>query len=811
METLRQDIAYALRTLRKSPGFTAVAALTIALGIGATTTIFSVANAVLFRAPPGMRDHDRLVTAHRVAQDGSSFHAFSWPNYANYRDGDNGLSGLAAFRTQMFSLARDDEPQIAMGFLVSHNYFDVLGTRPAVGRFFVADEGEISEPKLVAVMGHRLWQRGFDGDSSVIGQTILVNRSPFTIIGVAEEGFSGHATLMDVGLYVPLNSLQALGRRGDLTVREQVSLELVGRLRDGVTVQQAQQAMDLIAEGLAEAHPDANRGQGIDILAYTPMLAGAARATSAFMALLFVVAGVILLIASFNVGGMLLSRASTRGKEMALRLAVGAPRGRLVRQLLTESVVLFLVGGGMGVALTLYTTRLLNAFQLPVPLPVLFDFSPDLRALGFSLGVAFVTGIVFGLAPALYVTKPNLNTTLKEDATTATGSRLRSSFVVSQVAGSALLLVGAGLFLRALARADSIELGMDPDNVHVTMLDLSIHNYTNEESLQFYDDLMLRVSSLTNVEAAGMIDLPPLSLGNQVTGFNIEGREQVRDVGSFRTDFARVTPAYFEALRIPLLQGRAFTAADRVGAPEVVIINETVARRVWPGEDAVGKRIQFGSRTAGIDMEVVGVVQTGKYRSVGEEDRFMVYRPYAQDRQREMAIMVRVEGDIAPFTRTMRDVIASLDPALPTEFNTNYRDVMGIALLPNQAAAGLATLFGALGLLLASVGLYGVLAFSVAQRTREIGIRRALGARDSQVRGMILGHGAKLAGIGLAVGFAMAAGVTRLLQGLLFGVSPTDPVAFVGIGVLLMSVALVAAAVPAIRATRTNPVDALRE
>ncbi len=315
METLRQDIGFAFRTLRKSPGFTAVAALTIALGIGATTTIFSVANAVLFRAPAGVRDHDRLVTAHRIAQDGSSFHAFSWPNYADYRDGDNGLSGLAAFRTQMLSLARNEEPQISLGFLVSHNYFDVLGTRPAFGRFFVADEGEISEPTLVAVMGHRLWQRTFDGDSSVIGQTIIVNRSPFTIIGVAEEGFSGHATLMDVGLFVPLNTLQALGRRGDLTVREQVSLELVGRLQNGVTVQQAQQAMDLITEGLAEAHPDANRGRGIDIRVYTPMLAGAAGATLAFMALLFAVAGVILLIASVNVGGMLLSRASTRGKK----------------------------------------------------------------------------------------------------------------------------------------------------------------------------------------------------------------------------------------------------------------------------------------------------------------------------------------------------------------------------------------------------------------------------------------------------------------------------------------------------------------
>ncbi len=342
------------------------------------------------------------------------------------------------------------------------------------------------------------------------------------------------------------------------------------------------------------------------------------------------------------------------------------------------------------------------------------------------------------------------------------------------------------------------------------MLDLSIHNYTNEESQQFYNDLMLRVSSLPNVEVAGMIDVPPLSLGNQVTGFNIEGREQVRDVGNFSTDFARVTPAYFEALRIPLLQGRTFTAGDRIGAPEVVMINETVARRVWPGEAPVGKHIMFGSRTTGTDMEVVGVVQTGKYRTIGEEDRFMVYRPYAQNPGSGMAIMVRVEGDVAPLARPMRDVIASLDPGLPMEFNTSYRDVMGIALLPNQAAAGLATLFGALGLLLASVGLYGVLAFSVAQRTREIGIRVALGARDSQVRGMILGHGAKLAGIGLAVGFAMAAGVTRLLRGLLFGVSPTDPVTFAGIAALLMSVALVAAAVPAIRATRTNPVEALR-
>jgi predicted permease len=811
LEILRHDVAHALRTLRKAPGFTLVAALTIALGIGATTTIFSVGNAVLLRAPAGVRDHARLVTAHRVAQDGSSFHAFSWPNYVDYRDGDNGLAGLAAFRTQALSLSLAGEPQMGLGFLVSHNYFDVLGTRPALGRFFVAGEGEITEPTSVAVLGYRLWSRRFDGDSSVIGQTITVNRSPFTIIGVAEEGFSGHATLLNVDVYLPLNALQALGASQDLSLRNQVSLELVGRLRDGVTVHQAQQAMDLTARGLAEAHPEANRGEGIDIRPYTPMLAPVAGPTLAFMGLLLAVAGVILLIASINVGGMLLSRASTRGKEMALRLALGAPRRRLIRQLLTESVVLFLVGGGLGVGLTLYTTRLLSTFQLPIPLPVLLDFSPDLRALGFSLAVALVTGIVFGLAPALHVTKPDLNTTLKEDATTPTRSRLRSTFVIAQVAGSALLLVGAGLFLRALARADAIELGMDPDNVHVTMLDLSIHNYTDQESYRFYEDLVSQVASLTSVQAVGMIDLPPLSLGNQTTAFNVERPDPVPDGGRFATDLARVTPDYFETLRIPLIQGRTFTPADRAGAPEVVIINETVARQAWPGEDPVGKHMNFGSGTGGIEMEVVGVVRTGKYRTVGEEDRLMVYRPYAQDPQRAMAVMVRLEGNTTSFARTMRNLIASLDPALPADFNTSYREIMGIALLPNQAVAGLATLFGVLGLLLACVGLYGVLAFSVAQRTREIGIRMALGAGSSQVRAMILGHGARLAGIGLAIGFAVAAGVTRLLQGLLFGVSPTDPIAFVGIGALLMCVALAAAAVPAVRATRTNAVDALRE
>lgn len=413
--------------------------------------------------------------------------------------------------------------------------------------------------------------------------------------------------------------------------------------------------------------------------------------------------------------------------------------------------------------------------------------------------------------PALHVTKPDLNTTLKEDATTPARSRLRSTFVIAQVAGSALLLVGAGLFLRALARADAIDLGMDPDNVHVTMLDLSIHNYTDQESSRFYEELVPRVAALSTVQAVGMIDLPPLSLGNQTTAFNVGGRDSGPGEGGFATDFARVTPDYFETLRIPLIRGRTFTPADRAGAPEVVIINETVARQAWPGESPVGKHMNFGSQTGGIDMEVVGVVQTGKYRTVGEEDRPMVYRPYAQEPQRVMAVMVRLESDVTPFARTMRDVIAALDPTLPTEFNTSYREIMGLALLPNQAVAVLATLFGVVGLLLACVGLYGVLAFSVAQRTREIGIRLALGARDSQVRAMILGQGARLAGIGLAIGLAVAAGVTRLLRGLLFGVSPTDPMAFVGIGALLICVALAAAAVPAIRATRTNAVDALRE
>lgn len=809
MATLWQDVRYALRGIRSAPAFALTVIVTAGLGIAATTTIFSMVNAILFTPPDGVAEPDRLVTLHSVARDGSSFHAFSYPNYLDYRAAENGMADLAVWSTFPAALGATGEPVMLFGMYVSHDYFRTLGALPALGRLLLSDDDATIGEGFVAVLSHRAWVRRFGADSSVIGRTITLNQHAFEIVGVAEEGFTGHTNLLDTAVWVPVTTSTIA--RESLDNRNSVFLEMLGRLAEGVSIDQARQAFDLIAQRLAEQYPEANRDEGIDVREYAAIVAPIVGPVSAFAALLFGASAIILVIASVNVGGMLLARASRRGNEMAIRMALGAGRGRIIRQLLTESVILFVLGGTAGVLLTVYLTGTLNAFPPPIPIPLVFDFTPDARVLAFSVAVSTLTGVAFGLAPALQITRRDLAVTLRDASSEAPRrGRLRSAFVVAQVAGSTLLLIGAGLLARGLAQADAIDLGFRPEGIHVLSTDLRVFSRTGPEAKPFYDRLAERAAALPAIESFGLVDILPLSLSNQTTGFAIQGREPTEGVGRFGTDYASVTPGYFGTMEIPIVRGRDFNAADRDGAPRVAIVNETVARRVWPNESAVGKHIEWGSFTNGIEVEIVGVARDAKYRSLGDGDRNMVYIPAAQRPQTGYTLIARIDGEHEAMAVALRGIVRDLEPELPLTFNTAYTDVLGLSLLPNRVATLFASLFGLAGTLLAGVGLYGILAYTVAVRTREIGIRIALGAEHRAVRRLVLGDGLRLAGVGLVIGAGAAAALTRLMRGLLYGVSPTDPLTFATIAAALLAIAALASYLPARRATRTDPVRALR-
>jgi predicted permease len=809
MDTLRQDIGYALRIFKRSPGFTAIAALIIALGIGPTTTILSVANALLHRIPPGVRGAGELVSVYGSEEGGLRWGTLSYPVFEDYRDADNGLMEVAALESFPASLSTRGagEPQIATGLATSSSYFDILGTRPALGRFFLPDEDDAPTASPVAVLSHKTWTRRFGADPAVIGTTINLNRTSFTVIGVAEEGFNGHMAGYDVSVWVPIGMREAVNGR-DLSDNV-TGLAGVGRLAAGQSVGRAAEAARLISEGLRTGHPDIFEGHTIEVTPYSVMIDEARGPVTLFMALMLVVTGLVLLIASVNVASVMLARAAGRSREVAVRLAVGAGRWRLVRQLLTESVLLFLFGGCAGVLIAIWATGALAAVRLPVPIPLAFDFSPDLRVLVFTLIVSFAAGTLFGLAPALQATRQDLVTSLKVHPGDAPGgrSRLRSIFVVAQVAASVVLLVAAGMFLRALNRADEVDLGFDPANVHVLTTDVSIHRYSTEEGRAFYDELLERARALPGVESAGLAFGLPLGFTRISSIFTLPGREPVLGEGLRWASVSMVSGGYFETMRIPIVAGRAFDETDREGSVPVVMVNQTAARQFWPGEEAVGKPILMGD----LQYEVVGVARDGKYRSLGDEPHPMVYRAIAQRYGSEASLVVRTTPGAPRIDRTLRALALELDPDLPVQTNAPFTQIIGVSLIPNRVAAWMALGFGALGLILASVGLFGVLSYAVAQRNREIGIRIALGADIGAVHGLVVRQGMRLTASGLVIGCLVAFGAAQLIRGLLFGLSPADPVAFGSIVLVFAAVGLLASYLPARRATRVDPMTALRQ
>ena len=816
------DIRYALRTLRRSPAFTLAAVLTLALGIGANTTIFSVVSAVLLRPPAQVREPDRLVHVFTSDYSGPRYSASSYADYLDFRDGATGLSGLTAFAPSPLNFSTGGAASRVWGEEVSGNYFTVLGVTPALGRTFVPDAERTRGAEPVAVLSYALWQRAFGADSGVVGREVRVNGYPFTVIGVAPAHFYGSIRGVQADIWVPyvtrglLSPERTAGdgaaemRRGDR------GMFVIGRLAPGATLAAAQASLDAIARRLHDAYPqywsDVHGESRVVTLVperdsrVLPQLRGA---VVGFFGLLMTVVALMLLICCANVANLLLVRAAGRRREVSVRLALGAGRARLVRQLLTETAVIAILGGVVGLLIAKWATGLLMAFQPPLPVPVALDISLDGRVLAFTALVSALTGFIAGAAPAVGAARLDLVSALK-GSSSDTGPRrrrpaLRNVLVVSQVATCVVLLTMAGLLLRSLRAAQNADLGFDPGGVAIFSTELGNQGYDEARGRAFYDELLRRVAALPSARAASLAEHTPLGLDYSRRGVGVEGYEP--GPGEDMEFGANIVgPGYLGIMRIPLERGRDFTESDGASSLPVAIVNQSFARRFWPGEDPIGKRIRIGDSV----REVVGIAHDSKNRSLDESPAPYFYLPFLQYYQPNMTLEVRIAGDPAAIVPTVRREIAAIDRDLPIQSGT-MEDALGVSLLPQRAGATLLGIFSVLGLVLASIGLYGVVAYAVAQRTRDLGIRVALGARPRDIYRAVLGHGVKLTSLGLLIGIVAALLLARLAQGVLFGVSSTDPITLASVAAILAAVALLASFIPARRATRVDPVSSLRE
>ena len=811
LETWIQDARYALRLLRRSPLFTATAALSLAIGIGANTTIFSVASAMLLRPLPGLADADTLVDIGRT-RDGRGFDTVSYPTYQDVRERATTLSGVFALRLepQPMSLAGADSAESVYGTAVSGNYFTVLGTQPRLGRLFTDDDDRRDSAAIV--ISHELWQRRFGSDPSIVGREITVSGSPRTVIGIAPAGFQG-TTLLRSDLWVPLTA-RAGGPGGVdlLTERRAVWLFMGGRLKPGVAVQQARAELNAIAEALTREHPVAMRNTGLAI-APSSVIPGRINMVSGFLALLMGIVSLVLLIACVNVAGMLLARAAARRREIAVRLAIGAGRARLVRQLLTETTVLFGAGCAIGLVISGWLTSLLLAVLPSLPMPLGVDITTDWRVITFAILLSFLAAIVSGLVPALQASRPELVPALKVQGQGGGSSRLRlrNAFVVGQITLSLLLVIAAGLFLRALGHAASIEPGFDQTGVEVISTDLSLAGMNTEQGQLFAKNLIERTRALPGVRSAALaVDLP-LDGGRFSFGqLRLPGATETTPAGTAPTDWNLVTPGFFSTMGVTLLRGRDFTDADTAGAPRVGIVNQALARRLFGNDDPLGRQLEVVtpmSRNAE-RITIVGVAADARFVSLGEAASPYFYAPLSQQYMSRVALLVKHGGRSAiPQVRAM---LREMNPNLPVTTAMGLDQVTALGLIPQRIAASVAGALGSVGLLLAAIGIYGVTSYSVSRRTREIGIRIALGADRSNVLKLVLRQGLLLAVIGVAIGLACAAAASQLLRSLLYGVSALDPLTFAGTTVLFILIALAATYLPARRATRIDPMVALR-
>ena len=815
LQALMSDLRFAGRMLRKSPVFAIVAVVAISLGTGAVTTIFSAMNAVVLRPLVGTTDGARLFLFDRRTPDFREGTSGSYAFYRHLRDQSHTLDGLAAWSKVDLTIATGGEGIAVYGNIVSGNFFSVLGTRPALGRFFTPDEDRTPLASPVIVVSHSFWETHLGGDSSVVGRPITVNGHPFTVIGVAPPGFRGIFTPLKTEAWVPLMMQAQVKPNRDLTGASQW-LWMFGRLAPGETRETARRELAALTStwaGEATEPSWARRYTSMRATALTGLPDDARNAFIGFTALLLGAAGLVLLIASVNVASMLSARAVARRREMALRTALGAARSRLVRQLLTESLLLFVIGALGGMVVAWIATGALE--QIPIPgggEPLSLELSPDPRVLLFALGVSLVTGIVFGLAPALQGASKDITSRLRNDtaASSARRSFASNALIVGQLALSLVLLVAAGLFIRALDRGARIDPGLDPSGVAVATFNTQSWGYDATKGRAFYRTLRERVAALPGVTAVSYTGVLPLTLSSDRQSIDPNGVSGTAEDRSSRVEvsFQYVDAGYFDVVRIPILVGRAFAARDDEQAPKIAVINETLARRLWPGGSALGRTFGRGKDL----ITVVGVARDSKYESLSERTPGYVYFPTAQSWQseQEQTLLVRTTADPLSLAPALREAVHAIDAAAPRPVVRTLKQEIGIVLFPQRVAAMVTGALGAVGLLLAAIGLYGVIAYSVGRRTREIGVRVALGAQRGDVLGMVVSEGMRLAVTGVAIGVVLAAAATRLIAAFLFNVSPMDAVTFTAMAALFIVVALVASYLPARRAAATDPLTAIR-
>lgn len=822
MQTFWQDLRYAIRTFIKAPGFTIIAVLSIALGIGANTSIFTMVNAVLFKPMP-VPHPEQLVALYTTEPSSRYPGEFSYPDYRDYRDNNDVFSDLFLHYGIPVSLKNSgDKAELIWGELVSGNYFSALGVTPAAGRVLSSEDDRSEGAHPVAVLSHEFWRRRFGANPDIVGKDLRFNGHDFTVIGVARQGYSGTrfvGFIPDVWMPIAMHGSIVAGSAGWLESRGGQSFNVNGRLKPGVTIDQATAAMNGYAQQLAAAYPRTNANLSVGmvpagtktqpaltLLGYIPIVA----------ALMMGIVGLVLLIACANVANLLLARASGRRREIAIRLALGAGRRRLMRQLLTESVTLSVLGGGLGLLLAQWFNEL-----VPIVNPQLdfatIDFSYDLaldrRVMGFTLLLSAVTGIIFGLLPALQASRTDLVSTLKgEGPLLSSGMRrlsMRNLLVVGQVALSLILLIGAGLLVRSTRNVQEMNPGFEPKQIMLASVDVGIQGYDEAKGRGFFKQIVERVKSLPGVEAASMAGPLPLDAYSNGAGLTVEGYVPRYENERLNVSYSTVGHDYFQAMNTPIVEGRSFTEHDGQNSPRVAVVNETLARRFWPNESPIGKRLRLGGERNPY-LEVIGVARDGKYFLLGEPPTEYLFVPHSQNYDGKMTLIARTSGQPESVAEAIRQEVANIDGDLPVYGVKTMPAFLDRILAGPKGLADLATIFGLVALLMAAIGLYGVMSYSVAQRTREVGIRMALGARADAVLRMVLKEGLILTCAGILIGLVMAALISQLVASFLYGISPTDTLTFVTIPIGLAFVALIASYVPAHRATKVDPMVALR-
>ena len=810
METLFKDLRYGIRSLLKHPGFTAIAVITLALGIGANTAMFSVINAVLLRPLP-YHEPARLVTIWEESPERGMYEMpVSFANLRDWVDQNHTFEQISAYTFSNLNLTGAGEPARLGAVRASANLFSLVGAAPQLGRTFLPDEDKEGANHVV-ILGHALWRKRFGSDSAIVGRSVTLNNQSYTVVGVMSSrfqfpvgfGYMGKVLNDPIDLYVPIAASSAETRRGNY------SFFAIGRLKPSVTIDQARAEMTTIEGRLEQQYPDGNTGIGISLVPTQEQTVKEIR--PALLVLLGAVA-FLLLIACANIANLLLARGASRQKEFAVRAALGASRLRVMRLLLTESLTLSLAGGCLGLLLAVWGTAALTAIA-PDNIPRLNEVGVDARVFAFTLAVSLVTGIVFGLVPALHAAKPDLNEALKEGSRgsmgSTAGSRTRSVLVAVEVALSLVLLIGAGLMIRSFSRLQQMNLGFNPDNVLTVSLTLPNSKYTEDrQQAAFFQEALERIQSLPGVKSAGGTTGLPLTLSVSGSDFRIEGRPEPEAGKEMIINTRSISPGYFQTLGIPSVKGRDFSDRDKSDMPKAAIINRDLARIYFPNEDPIGKRITFDD--GGSWIAIVGVIGDVRQLGLDSSARPEVYLPYLQVASPSMSLVIRTASNPSSLVAGVKSQIQMIDKDLPIDDAKTMQQLLLESTSGRRFNMLLLTVFAVVALVLATVGIYGVMSYTVTQRTHEIGIRVAVGAQPRDVFRMVIGKGMLLAMIGVATGLVGAFGLTRLMTTMLFGVEPTDPATFVSIAVLLTSVALAACYIPGRRAMGVDPMVALR-